>query len=107
MISILSLMVAAYHFVEIFYPIDPAPPWRHMIFVGISLFCCYGLVKRPKYFVYCFFVLLLQQFYSHGNYLLSQWYDFNKIDWISAVLLPFLLIIFFNLIMDLKTRSQR
>ncbi len=105
-ISILSVVIAIYHFVGIFYPINSSPPWRHSIFVCVCLFCCYGFVKRPKYFNYFFFVLLVQQFYSHGLYLLSQWSDYNKVDWISLLLLVFLPVIFFALIIDLKSKSR-
>jgi hypothetical protein len=83
-VSVFSILIAAYHFVGIFYQINQS-----------------GFVKRPKYFVYIFLVLTVQQFYSHGSYFFSQWFDYNKVDWISLFLLVFLPIIFFNLILDL------
>lgn len=104
--SFLSLVVAAYHVVGIFYPIDPSPAGRHFIFVCICLFCSYGLIKRPPYFIYFFFVLVVQQYYSHGNHLLNQWNDFHRIDWIDLLLLIFLSIIFVQLIhVHKKTES--
>jgi phosphoglycerol transferase MdoB-like AlkP superfamily enzyme len=100
----LSLVIAAYHVTGIFYPINSSPPWRHFIFACICLFCFYGFIKRPVYFTYFFFVLLIQQVYSHGSFLLSQWHDYNKVDWISLLLLIFLPVLFFNLLLDLRSK---
>jgi hypothetical protein len=104
--AILSLLVATYHFIGIFYPINSSPPRRHAVFVFVCLFCCYGILKRPKYFIYVFFVLVVQQFYSHGSNFLQQWFDYNKIDWLSLVLLPFLVFIFYNLVLDSRSKGQ-
>src|ERR1041385_2783035 len=62
-VSVLSLVIAAYHFVGIFYQINSSPSWRHALFVCICLFCYYGFAKRPKYFIYIFLALSVQQFY--------------------------------------------
>ena len=101
--SLLSLLAAVYHLVGIFYPINSSPAWRHLLFVCVALFCSYGLTKRPKYFVYFFFLLVVQQFYSHGGSLINQWIQYHTIDWISLVLLLFLPVIFFNLILESKS----
>jgi len=103
--SLLSIVVALYHVIGIFYPINSSPPWRHFSFTCVSLFCSYGFAKRPKYFIYFFFLLLVQQYYSHGGYLLSQWFDYGKIDWISLVLLLLLPILFYSLLMDRKSQK--
>ena len=100
--SLLSMAVAVFHLVGIFYPINSSPSWRHLLFVFIALFCSYGLVKRPKYFAYFFFLLIVQQFYSHGGSLISQWSKHQTIDWVSLLLLIFLPVIFLNLILDSK-----
>lgn len=104
--AFLSIGVSIYHSAGIFYPVDSSPPWRHAVFVVVSLFCCYGLVKRPGYFIYFFFVLLAQQFYSHGSYLIRQWYDLHKIHWISVVLLLILPVIFYSLVVDKRNKKQ-
>jgi len=100
--ALLTLGVAVYHVVAIFYPLDTSPPWRHAIFIIVSLFCSYGLIKRPKYFVYFFGVLSVQQFYSHGTDFLNKWSDHHKVDWISLGVLIFIPIILYNLIVDAR-----
>lgn len=104
-VSVLSLVIAIYHLVGIFYQLDQSPPWRHAVFVIICLFCYYSFVKRPKYFVYFFLALTAQQFYSHGGYFISQWFHYNKVDWISLLLLVLFPIILINLIFDLKSKN--
>jgi hypothetical protein len=104
--SALSLATVVYHVVGIFFAVDSSPAWRHSIFVGVGLFCCYGLTRRPWYFVYFFFVLLVQQYYSHGSFLLSQWTERNKIHWISVLLLIMLPVIFVSLVIDQRQERQ-
>jgi surface polysaccharide O-acyltransferase-like enzyme len=98
--SILAIIAAIYHAVGIFYPINPSPPWRHAIFVGVCLFCAYGFENRPTKFIYVFGVLVVQQFFSHGSYLIEQWNGAHDIHWISLALLLVLPVIFFNLIAE-------
>ena len=40
-LSILSVVIAIYHFVGIFYPINSSPPWRHLRWscLGGHFFC--------------------------------------------------------------------
>ena len=83
--AILTLISAGYHFLDIFYPFDKSPVWRHILFIGINLFCTYGVLKRPKYFVYFFAVLLVQQYYSHGSFLVNLWIEKGQIHWISVI----------------------
>jgi len=103
--ALLALLLAAYHLVGIFYPINSSPYWRHLIFVLLNLFCAYGLIARPKFFNYFFFLLMLQQFYSHGGSLLNQWSARKSIDWASLFVLIFLIVIFVNLILEAKSDS--
>jgi hypothetical protein len=103
--ALLALLLAVYHFVGIFYPINSSPYWRHLIFVFVNLFCSYGLIARPRFFNYFFFLLMLQQFYSHGGSLLNQWSARKSVDWVSLFVLIFLIVIFVNLILETKTDS--
>jgi hypothetical protein len=98
--SILAIIVAIYHAVGVFYPINASPPWRHTIFVGVCLFCAYGFEKRPKNFIYVFGALAVQQFFSHGSYMIEQWNGAHDIHWISVALLLVLPVIFFNLLAE-------
>jgi hypothetical protein len=98
--SLLAIIAAIYHAIGMFYPINASPPWRHAIFVGVCLFCAYGFENRPRYFIYVFGALVVQQFFSHGSYLIGQWNDAHKIHWISVALLVVLPVIFFNLLAE-------
>ncbi len=102
---IISFIAMLYHIKAIFYPIILTPSWRHSIFVLVNIICIYGLLKRPKWFIWFVSILTLQQWYSHGSYAIHLWQLENKIHWISiadVLLLP-LLIIF--LIFDRKNNQ--
>ena len=101
-----SLAAAVYHLVGVFYPINSSPPWRHGVFVGVCLFCSYGFTTRPKYFVYLFAVLFVQQVFSHGQYLVTRWMDHNRVDWNSLVLLTFMPILLVGLINELSAQRK-
>lgn len=98
--SIGFIAFAVYHLIGIFYAIDASPAWRHGIFTALSIFGIYGILKRPKYFVFLFGILLLQQFYSHGGDFIHLWQTEHKIDWISLFVLLFLPTVFVFLILD-------
>jgi hypothetical protein len=102
----LSCLAALYHFVGLFYKVDAAPIWRHTLFVFITLFCFYGFIKRPMYFVYFFGVLLLQQYYSHGTYMFKLWTQTLQIHWISVFDLLLLPIGFMVLLEDYKYKKS-
>ncbi len=79
----LACVVGAYHFAGIFYKINESPIWRHILFIGINIFCVYGFIKRPKYFIYFFALLFFQQCFSHGIYMVNLWLQTKQIHWIS------------------------
>jgi hypothetical protein len=105
--AVLLLLTAIFHFIGLFYKVDDSPVWRHFLFVGINLFCIYGVLKRPKYFIYFVGLLLLQQYYSHGNYLIKMWIERKQIHWISVFDLLLLPIAFICLIEDYKIRHSK
>lgn len=82
-----SLIAASFHCIGIFYKINDVPIWRHIIFFLIDLYCAYGFFKKPKYFIWIFFLLLIQQYYSHAYFLLKMWNLYHKIHWISILVL--------------------
>lgn len=97
--AVLASMTAIYHLLGLFYKVDESPIWRHLVFVVINLFCIYGILERPKYFVYLVALLLIQQYYSHGTYLINLWNSKKQIHWISIIdllLLPIALICLFE-----------
>lgn len=102
----LSFFAAIYHFVDVFYKVNDATIWRHLLFVLINLFCVYGILKRPKYFVYLAALLLIQQYYSHGTYMVNMWIEKKQIHWISVFDLLLLPIGLICLIEDCKMKSK-
>ena len=95
-------LAAIYHFAGLFYKFDESPAWRHVLFVVINLFVVYGVLKRPKYFVYIVAILVIQQYYSHGTYLVNMWIEKKQIHWISVFVLVLLPIVLFCLIEDYR-----
>ena len=104
-LSFLFAVAALYHLVGVFIAVDSSPTWRHFLFVCVNGFIAYSLLKRPKYFIYVFAVLLLQQLYSHGGSFINLWLEQGKIDWISAGVLLLLPLIFVLLILDLRRKT--
>lgn len=100
-------MAGTYHFVGVFYKVDESPIWRHLLFVGINIFCVYGFLKRPKYFVFFIALLYVQQCYSHGTYMFNLWIKTKQIHWISAFDLLLLPIGLICLIEDFKFKNKK
>jgi len=98
----LSLIVAFYHLIAIFYQISPASPTRHLVFFVINLFCAYGFNKRPNFFVLIFFLLTIQQLYSHGGSLIRHWTSYQSIDFIDLFVVILIPVFFVNLVVDCK-----
>lgn len=103
--ALLFSLASIYHFVGIFYSVNNSPIWRHFLFVGIDLYFVYGLLKRPKYFVYLFAIFLLQQFYTHGNYLINMWTEKKQVHWISVFTIILLPIALIALIVENKSKN--
>jgi predicted membrane protein len=85
--AVLAFIAALYHIAAFVQPFDTSPAWRHAIFIAVCTICIYGLLKRPKWFVWFFGILMIQQLYSHGSHLLLLMKEdqFNLID--AAVVL--------------------
>jgi hypothetical protein len=98
----LCFLVGCFHLIGIFYPINSSPAWRHALFVGINLFCAYGFLKRPRFFVYLFFLLLLQQIYSHGGDAIAIWNQQQIINWIDVAVVLLTFAAFVLLVIDKK-----
>ena len=102
----LFFFAAIYHFVGVFYKVNESPIWRHLLFVVINLFCVYGILKRPKYFVYLVALLLVQQYYSHATYMVNMWIEKKQVHWISVFDLLLLPIALICLIEDCKIKNK-
>jgi hypothetical protein len=105
--AVLAYLAGTYHFAGVFYKVDESPIWRHLLFVGINIFCVYGFLKRPKCFVFFVALLFIQQCYSHGTYMLNTWIKTKQIHWISVFDLLLLPIGLICLIEDYKLKNKK
>ena len=110
--AIFALIASVYHALSIYRPesdppiVNPVASLRHAIFILINIIFVYGVLKRPKWFVWFVLTLTLQQWYSHGSYAIELWQQQHIVHWISVadiLLLPLLLIL---LIADKKNKQQ-
>ena len=106
MFALVLFLTAVYHFVAVFYIMNDLPAWRHLLFVGIDLFCVYGALYRPTYFLYFVGALVIQQFYTHGNLLATLWFEKNQIHWISFLDLFLCILALICLIEDRKMKLR-
>ena len=100
--AVLAFAVLLYHTAGAVQPFDATPSWRHTLFIAICTICIYGLLKRPKWFVWFFGVLMIQQLYSHGSHFI-QLLKANKFNPIDTAVLPLMPLVFILLLMDRKT----
>jgi len=98
--AVLGGIAALYHVIGVFYKVNSSPVWRHCLFILINLVCIYGLIKRPQWFTWFFFVLLLQQLYSHGNDIVWNWKYAHRVDWISIAVIILIPLTFILLVSD-------
>jgi len=90
--SLLFAGTAVFHVVEM---ARSGFTWRHLAFVGINLLSASLCVLRPRrWFPLYFFFLTVQQVESHGGDLLTAWRASATIDWVSALVVGFLPILF-------------
>jgi hypothetical protein len=75
---------ALFHLYSLFAP-DSSPPARHALFVAINLGVAWACWQKPRWFIWLFLPLLLQQLYSHGTDFARAWP--SRIDWQSLVVL--------------------
>ncbi len=102
----LAFVVAAlYHVNRYFFPSAHEPLLKHLLFLGIYTICVFGLVKRPKWFLYFFGALMLLQLYSHGSHLFSQWRTFHTINYIDLCVVVMMPVIFVSLLRNRHAAS--
>ena len=100
--AVLAFAVMLFHTVGAVQPFDSTPAWRHTLFIGINVICIYGLAKRPKWFVWFFGALTVQQLYSHGSHFIKLLQE-NKVNLIDAAVLILMPLVFILLLMYRKT----
>jgi hypothetical protein len=102
--ALLAFAAMVYHVIGAIKPFDATSAWRHTLFVGINIICIYGLLKRPRWFVWFWGILTLQQLYSHGSHFLRLLSEnkFNRIDFGVLLLMT---LIFTLLLAERKVKS--
>lgn len=81
------VLAGLYHATALFHPewVEPAPPWRHALFVAINAAVAAGFLFRPRFFVYVFALLAAQQLWGHATYGAAVWRTQHRIDWASVI----------------------
>jgi len=100
--AVFAFAAMLYHTVGAVQPFDSTAAWRHIIFIGVCTICMYGLLKRPRWFIWFFGILMIQQLYSHGSHLLSLLKE-NKFNVIDAAVVFLMPLVFILLLKDRKT----
>lgn len=101
--AVFGFAAMLYHTAGAVKPFDETPAWRHTLFIGICTICIYGLLKKPKWFVWFFGILMVQQLYSHGSHFIKLLQG-DKINFIDAAVIIFMPLIFILLLMDRKPK---
>ncbi len=103
--AFLALVAGLYHVNRYFFPSQDEPVMKHLIFLGICTICVFGLIKRPKWFLYFFGALTLYQLYSNGSHLFNQWRTFHTINYIDLCVVVMMPVIFVSLIRNRHAAS--
>jgi hypothetical protein len=103
--ALLSLAAAVFHAIGLFHPLNGSPPWRHGLFIVVDFSCTYGFLRRPRWFVWFFSALALQQCYSHGQSLLRE-PAAGHASWLDLGVVLFMLLAVASLFIDAR-RSER
>jgi hypothetical protein len=64
---------------------SPRTPRHHALFVAINLGVAWGCWRQPRWFIWVFGLLSLQQLYSHGADFAQAWP--GRVDWRSLLVL--------------------
>lgn len=96
---------AVFHALGVVLTLDSSPHWRHALFACINAACVYGVLSRPRWFVYAFAVLLLQQLFSHGADLVAA-NRAGHLDITSLLDLIGLPVVFAFLVRDLRRSTK-
>ncbi len=105
--ALLMLIAAIFHLVALFYKLNDSPLWRHALFAVINIIFVSLFLRRPKYFLPLFIIFFIQQYYSHGSFMIKQWTEQHTIHWISLIELLILPIALICMVEDYKGKKTR
>lgn len=103
--KMITIVCGLYNANKYFFPVDGNATW-HLVFIGITVIVFYGLWKRPIWFLYFFGALVIQQWYSHGSYLMQLWQMKHIVDWKSIAVISLMPVIFIALIKEKEHASK-
>ncbi len=110
--AVLAFCALIYHIKEIISPskksfaiISLVGSFRHIVFVLINCICIYGILRRPLWFIWFLGLLTIQQWYSHGSYIVEYWKVSNHIHWISVGVVLLMPLLFYLLIFERKSNQ--
>lgn len=108
LVSIAFVVAAGFHAVALAWPAiaEPEPAWRHGLFIAINVALAVGVWFRPPWFAAVFVVVTAQQLVSHGSSAWHTWHDADRIDWASAIAIPFVAGVCVWLLHDARIRRR-
>ncbi|HMA92261.1 MAG TPA: hypothetical protein VKP30_06225 [Polyangiaceae bacterium] len=83
-----------------------SPWWRHTLFFVVDLALGWGFWNRPRWFVWCFALLCVQQLHSHGQRALD-WARAGRVDWISLLVIASIPIALWALVRDGQAQTRK
>jgi hypothetical protein len=88
-LAVLSAGAAVYHAAAFFHPAFGigGAHWRHAVFCAIDFLCAWYIFRRPRWFVWAFSLLTIQQLCSHGARAWMLWRTEGRLDWLSFAVL--------------------
>jgi hypothetical protein len=101
------VLAAFFHASAFFNPtVEPRmAAWGHALFVVINVAAAVGWLLRPRWFVFLFAILCVQQLISHGSWALAAW-RVGYFDWRSAIVLPAMPLALFLLIREQRAKAS-
>lgn len=101
-----ALAAMLYHVKGFMNPTPLTPAWRHAVFAAVDTALFYGLLKRPRWFIWFFGIACLQQVYSHGSYATAVWKTQHMVDWISVLVVLAMPLLFLLLLWEQRLRKK-
>jgi hypothetical protein len=112
------LCAAVYHFVASVHPaieravygagyVPGFPRWRHLVWVGIDVSLAGLLLWRPRWLIWLWIVLVVEQLHGHGGNAWRLWVQSGGISWIDIAVLIIECSILLLLFLDWRARRSR
>lgn len=102
--AFLAGTAAVYHAVGLFHHVNEAPLWRHALFIAIDVGCALRFLFRPRWFIYAFAALALQQCIGHGTSFLQHLGERDHFPWIDLGVLVFMPVALIALVIGMRRR---